>query len=84
MEVSPRDIVYTLDAAHAADGDPRVLATTDLRCGGVAWCDDDLALVYESWYKTRKSIVSMVKPGDPTSPAVPLFDRCVDCRSLTR
>jgi hypothetical protein len=23
---------------------PRVLATTDLRCSGVAWCDDDLAL----------------------------------------
>lgn len=33
------------------------------------------AQVYESWYKTRKSIVSMVKPGDPTAPSVPLFDR---------
>jgi hypothetical protein len=47
--VSPRDIVYTLDAAAAAaaaanGGEelaPTVLATTDLRCGGVSWCDGE-------------------------------------------
>ena len=27
------------------------------RCGGVAWGDDSFALLYESWYKTRKSKV---------------------------
>ena len=43
--MSPRDVVYTLDAANAVDGEPAVLASTNLRCGGVAWCDDDLALV---------------------------------------
>jgi hypothetical protein len=45
VAVSPRDIVYTLDAAEAAvRGDalqPAVLATTDLRCGGVSWCDGE-------------------------------------------
>lgn len=46
VAVSPRDIVYTLDAAEAAaaaakgtEVPPSVLATTDLRCGGVSWCD---------------------------------------------
>ncbi len=144
VEVSPRDIVYTLDAAvAAAGGEAEVLATTNLRCGGVAWCDDDLALVrlswgrtwergkgggyecvlrschacgavcnivhvtihsvctltypiihiihthtlthtihthdqlYQSWYKTRRSIVSMIKPGDRAAPPQPLFDRYV-------
>jgi hypothetical protein len=63
VECSPRDIVYTLcadDAAAAAAAarngnggegadmaEPKVLATTDLRCGGVAWCDDDMAILYE-------------------------------------
>jgi len=78
VEVSPRDIVYTLcaDAASAAaaaagggDGNggagvaPRVLATTDLRCGGVAWGDDDLAILYESWWKTRRSVWWLISPG---------------------
>jgi hypothetical protein len=38
--VSPRDIVFTLSAADAAaGGPPQELARTDMRCGGVAWCD---------------------------------------------
>lgn len=62
VAVSPRDIVYTLDAHEAAasaaasananaGGDsssnggpglaPSVLAGTDLRCGGVSWCDGE-------------------------------------------
>lgn len=39
--------MYTLDAQSAADTEPQVLITTDLRCGGVQWGDDNLALVYE-------------------------------------
>jgi hypothetical protein len=54
--------VYTLGADEAAADDaaaaagngnshtpvqPRVLATTDLRCGGIAWGTDDLAILYE-------------------------------------
>jgi hypothetical protein len=48
VAVSPRDIVYTLDASEAAAAAakgvelaPEVLATTDLRCGGVSWCDGE-------------------------------------------
>jgi len=40
--------VYTLDASEAAAAAakgaelaPSVLATTDLRCGGVSWCDGE-------------------------------------------
>jgi hypothetical protein len=53
VAVSPRDIVYTLDAAAAAaaaanGGEelaPTVLATTDLRCGGVSWCDGEQQVI---------------------------------------
>lgn len=44
VEVSPRDIVYTMDL-HAEKKEPRQLAATNLRCGGVVWGNDDLALV---------------------------------------
>lgn len=40
----PRDIVYTLDAGDAGAA-PRQLVSTNLRCGGMVWGDDDLALV---------------------------------------
>ena len=45
------------------------------RCGGVAWGDAGLALLYESWYKTRRSVVWAFAPGDPAQPKRVLFDR---------
>ena len=38
---------------------------TDLRCGGVSWGDDELALVYESWWKTRRSVIHTIAPSRP-------------------
>lgn len=42
---------------------------------GVAWGNDDLALVYESWYKTRRSVCWAVSPGAPDKGAQLMFDR---------
>jgi hypothetical protein len=55
VEVSPRDIMYTLDAQSATDTEPQVLITTDLRCGGVQWGDDNLALVYERCVRVARA-----------------------------
>jgi len=74
VEVSPRDIVYSI-SAEDCDKDPTVLAQTDLRCGGMAWGDGELALVYESWWKTRRSVVHMVAPDHPERGMTVLFDR---------
>lgn len=42
---------------------------------GISWCDDSLALVYESWYKTRKIRTWLIAPeSKDVSPRV-LFDR---------
>ncbi|KAK9805982.1 hypothetical protein WJX73_010840 [Symbiochloris irregularis] len=81
VEVLPRDIVYTLPmhgvdpSSNGATHQPRVLATTDMRCGGVAWGSDDLALLYESWWKTRRSKVWSLRPGDPSEDKRILFER---------
>jgi len=42
---------------------------------GVSWCDDSLALVYESWYKTRKIRTWLVSPGSEDVAPDILFDR---------
>ena len=51
------------------------LIATDFRFGGIQWGDDKLAIVYESWYKTRRSIMSRFSPGDRTAKPIVVFDR---------
>ncbi|GAB2301826.1 hypothetical protein Dimus_035852 [Dionaea muscipula] len=75
VEVSPRDIIYT-QAAEPIDGEqPTILHKLDLRYGGISWCNNSLALVYESWYKTRRTRTWVISPGsEDVSPRI-LFDR---------
>lgn len=42
---------------------------------GISWCDDTLALVYESWYKTRRVRTWVISPeSKDVNPRI-LFDR---------
>ncbi|CAA3008284.1 probable glutamyl endopeptidase, chloroplastic isoform X1 [Olea europaea subsp. europaea] len=75
VEVSPRDIVYTQPAELLASEQPAVLHKLDLRYGGISWCDDSLALIYESWYKTRKIRTWVISPGSKNLNPRILFDR---------
>ncbi|KAL5561014.1 hypothetical protein UlMin_030761, partial [Ulmus minor] len=75
VEVSPRDIVYTQPAEPLDGEEPEILHKLDLRYGGIIWSDDSLALVYESWYKTRRTRTWVISPGlKDISPRI-LFDR---------
>eukprot|EP00892_Ulva_mutabilis_P002989 jgi/Ulvmu1/12691/UM094_0049.1 len=75
-DTAPRDAVYAVDlAAGAGDAEPQKIATTDLRYGGIAWCDDGLAMLYESWWATRRSRVWTFTPGDASATPQLLFDR---------
>ncbi|KAJ8492061.1 hypothetical protein OPV22_013782 [Ensete ventricosum] len=74
-EVSPRDIVY-MESAEPINGEqPEVLHKLDLRYGGISWCDDTLALVYESWYKTRRTRTWVIAPDSKNVNPRILFDR---------
>lgn len=42
---------------------------------GISWCDDSLAFVYESWFKTRRIRTWVVSPGSQDVPPRILFDR---------
>nr|XP_011465337.1 PREDICTED: probable glutamyl endopeptidase, chloroplastic isoform X2 [Fragaria vesca subsp. vesca] len=75
VEVSPRDIVYTQPAEPLEGKAPTILHKLDLRYGGISWSDNSLALVYESWYKTRRTRTWVISPGsNDVSPRI-LFDR---------
>ncbi|GFS33475.1 prolyl oligopeptidase family protein [Actinidia rufa] len=75
VEVCPRDIVYTQPAEPPEGEQPKILHRLDLRYGGISWCDDSLALVYESWYKTRRIRTWVISPGsEDVNPRI-LFDR---------
>ncbi|XP_021805110.1 probable glutamyl endopeptidase, chloroplastic isoform X2 [Prunus avium] len=75
VDVSPRDIIYTQPAEPLEGEGPMILHKLDLRYGGISWSDDSLALVYESWYKTRRTRTWVISPGsNDVSPRI-LFDR---------
>ncbi|KAL2624088.1 hypothetical protein R1flu_008333 [Riccia fluitans] len=75
VAVNPRDIVYTQPAECPEGEEPKILFKLKLRYGGVVWGDEGLALVYESWYKTRRTRTWMIAPGDPQVEGRKLFDR---------
>lgn len=79
IDVSPRDIVYSLSAAAAAadkDAPTRVIAATDMRFAGITWGPDgSLALLIESEWKSRRSKTWMISPDFPEKEPILLFDR---------
>ncbi|WCJ22318.1 Prolyl oligopeptidase family protein [Euphorbia peplus] len=75
VEVCPRDIVYTQPAEPLEGEQQEILHKLDLRYGGISWCDDTMALVYESWYKTRRIKTWVISPGSKDESPRILFDR---------
>ncbi|CAI6005876.1 unnamed protein product [Closterium sp. NIES-64] len=88
VDASPRDIVYTLPADPKPGQQPQELCRLDLRYGGITWGDEGLALVYESWFKTRRTRTWAIAPGGASGPLPPdqrpppklIFDRSYEDR----
>ena len=67
-ETPVRDRVF----AHAAPfaGEPRVLADLSMRYAGISWGHGSLALLYESWWKTRQMREWRLAPDTGAAPAL--------------
>jgi dipeptidyl aminopeptidase/acylaminoacyl peptidase len=61
------------------EGEPRVLMELSLRYRGTRWGDDELALVSEGWWKTRRVVTWRVDPSGRRAPEI-LFDRSSEDR----
>ncbi|MGH7545475.1 MAG: TolB family protein, partial [Gemmatimonadota bacterium] len=73
-----RDRVFLLAAPFR--GAPVKLLDLALRFDGLRWGTDDLALVSEDWWATRKARTWVVRPGAPRARARLLFDRSSEDR----
>jgi len=77
-EAAERDRVYL----HAAPfrGSPMSLITLGLRFNEIQWGTDGLALVSESWWRSRQTRTWRVQPGRAGSEPELLFDRSYEDR----
>ncbi|MEM6802580.1 MAG: prolyl oligopeptidase family serine peptidase, partial [Bacteroidota bacterium] len=76
-EVEYRDQVYHLEAPFTAE--PKEDMKTQLRFSGILWGDEELAIVYEYWWNSRRRISSAFSPNNPAEKRV-LFDRSTEDR----
>ncbi len=69
-EAAERDRALLLPAPF--QGEPATLANLGFRFYGITWGNDNLALLSEGWFKTRKTRTWIVQPGGKTAPGPPL------------
>lgn len=77
-EAAQRDRVLMLAAPFS--GEPSALVTLALRANGVEWASDELAIVDEVWWKTRKTRRWRVRPGSPSAAPELLGERSFEDR----
>lgn len=62
--VEKRDALYTWEAPFS--NEPELLTKTTQRFGGIAWGDDETAIVYDQWYDTRNIKTYLFNPTKKT------------------
>jgi dipeptidyl aminopeptidase/acylaminoacyl peptidase len=72
-DVPKRDALFELDSPFTAT--PKQLWQSEYRFHSVAWGKEDVALVWEQWYDTRKERIWRIYPQAPETPPQLLFDR---------
>ncbi|MHC1702565.1 MAG: prolyl oligopeptidase family serine peptidase [Tenuifilaceae bacterium] len=68
-----RDKLYFLQAPF--NGSPVEFLSLGNRFARIVWGWDKLAVAYESWWETRKMVVSFFDPSQPTLPKKIIWDR---------
>ena len=72
-DVAKRDALFELDAPFSDT--PKQLWQSEYRFHSLAWGKEDVALVWERWYDTRKERIWRIYPKAPETPPQLLFDR---------
>ncbi|MBW4596069.1 MAG: prolyl oligopeptidase family serine peptidase [Brasilonema angustatum HA4187-MV1] len=72
-DVPKRDALFELDAPFTDT--PKQLWESEYRFANLAWGKEDVALVSERWYDTRKQRIWRIYPQAPETPPQLLFDR---------
>ncbi|WP_075348731.1 alpha/beta hydrolase family protein [Algoriphagus marinus] len=75
-DVKDREIIYTLDSPFS--GEKKTLATTPYRFAGIAWSDDNFAIMNERWSASRKEMRSVINPSKPDQAKRVIIERSSD------
>lgn len=75
-EVGFRDHIYQMDAPFK--GNARFISATRYRYAGITWGTANLAIVYDYWWKTRKTTAYMVDPAIENANPKIVFDRSTE------
>jgi len=78
VDVKVRDKMFALATPFTEK--PRELLALEMRFGGVIWGQDDLALVNEWWWKTRRIRSWRFAPGAADASPTLMFDRSLEDR----
>lgn len=73
-----RDRLYSLAAPFNAP--PEALFDAETRIAGVRWVNNEVALVDEEWFRTRRTKTWAINPAKPTTPPRLVFDRLFEDR----
>jgi len=76
VEAAIRDKVYQIDAPFT--GTPRFLAATRYRYSGITWGNKNLAMLYDYWWKTRKTTTYALNPAIENPDPTIIFDRSTE------
>jgi dipeptidyl aminopeptidase/acylaminoacyl peptidase len=72
-DVTVHDALFRLEVPFS--GDPVEVLSLRLRCRGVTWGNEALAVVHERWWKNRRTITSFFHPDSASSSKDIVFDR---------
>lgn len=76
VDAAIRDNIYQSDAPF--NGEPRLLGTTRYRFAGITWGTENLAILYDYWWKTRKTTTYIVDPSKENNQPKIIFDRSTE------
>lgn len=76
VEMEEREIIYTLEAPFTSS--KKKLASSSYRFAGIAWSDDNFAIMNERWSQARKEVRSVINPSDPSQGKRVIIDRSSD------
>ena len=71
--VEIRDMLFSLNAPFKEGTTP--FLSLNFRYGGITWGWDNLAVVYESWWETRRVVVSFFNPNNSEENKRVVWDR---------
>lgn len=71
-----RDEIYMLQAPF--DGESMLLARTKNRFAGIGWGNENVAILYDSWWKTRRTTSYLLNPSVPDQEPRLIYDRSTE------